>query len=572
MKLTISKSKNATFLYVQKSFYDKERHVRTSKTVEKLGSLNALREKLNGEDPIKWAEAYVAQLTKQEQEEKQDVMVKFSPRKEIPKGDRRLFNGGYLFLQKIYHELGLHTLCKEIAKKYKFTFNLDSILSRLLYSRILYPSSKLETSKQAEKFLEKPHFNLQHIYRGLEILTKENDLIQSTLYNNSLKISKRNTGVLYYDCTNFFFEIEQPDGIKQYGISKEHRPNPIVEMGLFMDGDGIPLAFSINDGNTNEQVTLQPLEQKILNDFKLSKFVVCTDAGLASADNRKFNDKGQRAFVTTQSVKQLKKLLKNWVLSPDSWKLTNERGVFNIKDIDESKYRDKVFYKERLINENGLEQKLIVTYSIKYRDYQKSIRDSQVERAQKLIDSKSKKLDKVNANDYRRFIDKKYLTADGEIADVHTYAIDNGVIEQEAMYDGFYAVCTNLEDDAATIISVNSRRWEIEECFRIMKSEFQARPVYLSRDDRIKAHFITCFLSLVLLRFVENRLGGKYTYHDIISTLADMDFHEIKGDGYVPVYTRTDLTDDLHTAFGFRTDYEIVTHKQMKNIFKQSIS
>ena len=573
MKLTISKSKNATFLYVQKSFYDKERRVRTSKTVEKLGSLDTLREKLNGEDPIKWAEAYVAKLTKQEQEEKQDVMVKFSPRKEIPKGGRRSFNGGYLFLQKIYHELGLHTLCKEIAKKHKFTFNLDSILSRLLYSRILYPSSKLETSKQAGKFLEKPDFNLQHIYRGLEVLAKENGLIQSTLYNNSLKISKRNTGVLYYDCTNFFFEIEQPDGIKQYGISKEHRPNPIVEMGLFMDGDGIPLAFSINDGNTNEQVTLQPLEQKILDDFKLSKFVVCTDAGLVSADNRKFNDKGQRAFITTQSIKQLKKLLKNWALSPDGWKLASESGTFNINMLDERKYRDKIFYKERWINENDLEQKLIVTYSIKYRDYQKNIRDSQVERAQKLIDSKStKKLDKVNANDYRRFIDKKHLTSDGEIADVNTYSIDNNVIEQEAQYDGFYAVCTNLDDDVTTIISVNSRRWEIEECFRIMKSEFRARPVYLSREDRITAHFITCFLSLVLLRYVEKRLGGKYTYHDIISTLADMDFHEIKGDGYAPIYTRTDLTDDLHTAFGFRTDYEIVTHKQMKNIFRQSNS
>jgi transposase len=573
MKLLISKSKNAASLYVQKHYYDKERRVRTSKIVEKLGTLAELEKRLGGEDPIRWAEAYVAELNRNEQEESQDVMVKFSPRKQIAKGEKRSFNGGYLFLQKIYHELGLNTLCKETTKKHKFTFNLDSILSRLLYSRILFPASKLETSKLAANFLEKPDFDLQHVYRSLEVLSKENDFIQSTLYNNSLNISKRNTGVLYYDCTNFFFEIEQADGIKQYGVSKEHRPNPIVQMGLFMDGDGIPLAFSINKGNTNEQLTLTPLEQKILDDFKLSKFVVCTDAGLASTDNRKFNDKGQRAFITTQSIKQLKKLLKNWALSPDGWKLASESGTFNINMLDERKYQDKIFYKERWINENDLEQKLIVTYSIKYRDYQKSIRDSQVERAQKLIDSKSiKKLDKVNTNDYRRFIDKKHLTSYGEIADVNTYSIDNDVIEQEAQYDGFYAVCTNLDDDVTTIISVNSRRWEIEECFRIMKSEFRARPVYLSREDRITAHFITCFLSLVLLRYVEKRLGGKYTYHEIITALADMNFHEIKGDGYAPSYTRTNLTDDLHEAFGFRTDYEIVTYKQMKNIFKASKS
>jgi len=570
MKLTISRSKNSASLYVQKSYYDKGK--RTTKTVEKLGTYAELQKKLNGQDPIKWAENYVAELTRKEQEEKQDIMVKYSPRKLIAKGEKRSFNGGYLFLQKIYHELGLHALCREIAKKYKFTFNLDSILSRLLYARTLFPSSKLETSKLAKSFLEKPDFELQHMYRALEVLTKENDLIQSTLYSNSLKISKRNTGVLYYDCTNFFFEIEQPDGIRQYGISKEHRPNPIVQMGLFMDGDGVPLAFSINKGNTNEQLTLRPLEQKILSDFDLSKFVVCTDAGLASAENRKFNDKGQRAFITTQSVKLLKKLLKDWALDPAGWSLSGDGRTYDINALDESKDRDKVFHKERWINENGLEQKLIVTYSIKYRDYQKSIRDSQVERAQKLIDSKSAKLDKSNPNDFRRFIGKKHCTADGEIAEINMYSINNQVIEQEAMYDGFYAVCTNLDDDAAAIIKVNSRRWEIEECFRIMKNEFQARPVYLSREDRIVAHFITCFLSLVLLRLVEKRLGGRYTYHEIISTLAEMNFQEIKGDGYSPSYTRTDLTDDLHEAFGFRTDYEIITNGTLKKIFKVSKS
>ncbi|TJX12492.1 transposase, partial [Tissierella creatinini] len=213
-----------------------------------------------------------------------------------------------------YYALGLHKICSDISKKYKFNYDLNSILSRLIYSRILFPASKLATSQLAEKFIEQPNFDLQHIYRSLEVISKESDFIQSELYNNSLKISKRNTGVLYYDCTNFFFEIEQESGIKQYGISKEHRPNPIVQMGLFMDGDGVPLAFSINKGNTNEQITLNPLEKQILSDFNLSKFVVCTDAGLASTSNRKFNDKDDRAFITTQSVKKLKKHLKEWAL------------------------------------------------------------------------------------------------------------------------------------------------------------------------------------------------------------------------------------------------------------------
>ena len=301
MRLSISKSKNSTSLYVIKSTY--KNGVHSSEVVEKLGTVKELEKKLNGQDPIEWAKKYIEELNQKEKEEKREVLVRYSPVKVIPKGEQHSFNGGYLFLQKIYHELGLNKLCKEISRRYKFTFNLDSILSRLLYARIIYPSSKLATSQLSKKFIEQPDFELQHIYRALEVLAKETDLIQSYIYNNSLKVAKRNTGVLYYDCTNYFFEIEQEAGLKQYGVSKEHKPNPIVQMGLFMDGDGIPLAFCINKGNTNEQLTLRPLEEKILSDFNLSNFVVCTDAGLASEVNRKFNNKGKRAFITTQSIK-----------------------------------------------------------------------------------------------------------------------------------------------------------------------------------------------------------------------------------------------------------------------------
>lgn len=398
MRLSVSKSKNSTSLYVIKSTY--KNGVRSSKVVEKLGTVNELSKKLNGQDPIEWAKKYVEELNKKEKEEKREVIVKYSPSKVIAKDDQRSFNGGYLFLQQMYYKLRLNKLCTEISRKYKFAFNLNSILSRLLYARIIYPSSKLATYQLSTRFIEQPDFELQHIYRALEILAKEADFIQSFLYKNSLKISKRNTAVLYYDCTNYFFEIEQEEGLKQYGPSKDHKPNPIVQMGLFMDGDGIPLAFSINKGNTNEQLTLKPLEQKILSDFELSRFIVCTDAGLASQDNRKFNNKGERAFITTQSIKKLKAHLRKWALDPKGWSLTDDGRTYDITELDEEKDNDKVFYKERWIKENGLEQKLVVTYSIKYRDYQRNIRNSQIERAQKVIDSNPGKLKKCNPNDY----------------------------------------------------------------------------------------------------------------------------------------------------------------------------
>lgn len=568
MRLSISKSKNSTSLYVIKSIY--ENGVRTTKIVEKLGTTKELEEKLNGQDPIEWAKKYIEELNKKEKEDKREIIVKYSPVKVIEKGENHLFNGGYLFIQQIYYALGLHKICNEISSKYKFSFDLNSVLSRLTYGRILFPASKLATNQLAEKFIEPPNFELQHIYRALEVIAKESNFIQSQLYANSLKISKRNTGVLFYDCTNFFFEIEQESGIKQYGLSKEHRPNPIVQMGLFMDGDGIPLAFSINKGNTNEQITLNPLEKQILTDFNLSKFIVCTDAGLASADNRRFNDKEDRAFITTQSVKKLKKHLKEWALDPIGWQLEGDIKTYDITGLDEDKFKDKIFYKERWIKEDGLEQKLIVTYSIKYRNYQRLIRKNQIERAIKTITTNPTKLNKSNQNDYKRLIKKTHCTSEGEIAEKDIYCIDNDLIAAEEAFDGFYAVCTNLEDEASEIVRVNKRRWEIEDCFRIMKSEFKARPVFLSRDDRIEAHFMTCFISLIIYRLLEKKLGEKYTCHDILKNLKEMDFYQIKGEGYIPTYSRNDLTDDLHEAFGFRTDYQIVSNQQIKNIFKET--
>ena len=568
MRLQIIKSKNAQSLYVVKSVYHNKK--RTNKVVEKLGTYENLKESLN-EDPIKWAKNYVEKLNQQEKEGTRNILVKYNPTKIIEKNQQNSFNGGYLFLEKIYYELGLNNICKDISKKYKFEYDLDNILSRLVYGRIIFPASKLATNDLSKRFIEQPNFELQHIYRALEVISKETDFIQSELYKNSLKVSKRNTNILYYDCTNYFFEIEEESGLRQYGPSKEHRPNPITQMGLFMDGDGIPLAFNISSGNTNEQVTLTPLEEKILEDFKLSKFIVCTDAGLASYANRKFNDKDERAFITTQSIKKLKKHLMDWALSADGWHITGNNKEYNINEINENEeiFKDKIFFKERWIKENDLEQKLIVTYSLKYKNYQRQIRNSQIERAKNAITTKTFKLDKCNQNDYKRFIKRTNITAEGEIAEKKILSINNEIIEKEEKFDGFYGVCTNLEDNAEEIIKVNQRRWEIEESFRIMKSEFKARPVYLSRDDRITAHFTTCFLSLVLLRFLEKKLEEKYSSSKIIDCLREMNFMESIGNGYIPTYTRTDLTDDLHDKFGFRTDYQIITNHSLKKIFKK---
>ena len=482
MRLSLSKSKNATSLYVIKDVVEKNR--RTTTIVEKLGTLDELQKVHN--DPIAWAKEYIKELNKNEKEQNRDVLVKYSQSKQIDKNVQRSFNGGYLFLQQLYHQLGLHKICKDISARYKFTYSLDSILSRLLYGRILFPSSKLNTYQESRSLLEQPDFELQHIFRALEVIAKEADFIQSELYKNSLSVSKRNDRILYYDCTNYFFEIEEEDGLKQYGFSKEHKPNPIVGMGLFMDGDGIPLAFDLHSGNTNEQTTLKPLEEKILQDFEISKFIVCTDAGLSCAANRKFNNKNGRAFITTQSVKNLKKHLKQWALDPTGWHLHDSNKLYDISLLDKDKkayeeYKSVTFYKERWIKEDGLEQKLIVTYSLKYRDYKRRIRDRQLERAVKLIKANPTKISKRNQNDFKRFISSTNVTKDGEVANKAIHRINEDVIANEEAFDGFYAVCTNLDDDAAAITKINHRRWEIEECFRIMKPRF---PEFITIENK----------------------------------------------------------------------------------------
>ena len=565
MRLGMSKSKNSLSLYVIKSTYENKKH--STKIVEKLGTYNELLEKLNGRDPIEWANAYIEELNEKEKAENLEIITRFSQSKQIAPGKQVLFNGGYLFIQSLYHDLDLDRICKELTGKYKFTFDLNEILSRLIYTRILYPSSKLSSHEASRRFIEQPSFDLQHVYRSLDVLAKEGDSIQAAVYQSSLKTIQRNTGILYYDCTNYFFETEEASGLRQYGISKEHRPNPIVQMGLIMDGNGIPLAFVMNEGNMNEQRTLKPLEKRIIEDFKLSKFIMCTDGGLDAYENRIFNTLGDRAFVVTQSLKKLRAPLREWALERNGWRAGGSNETICLDDIDDTSSNGEIYYKSHWITENGIKQQLIVSYSPRYKAYRESIRAAQILRAEAKI-NQGKRI--KNANDPERFIERIYYTEDGEIAKHEGRSLHKSVIDKEAMYDGFYGVCTNLDEDIQVIIDINKRRWEIEESFRILKTEFNARPVYLNRDDRIRAHFMTCFLSLLIYRMMEAKLKQAVTSTALLSTLKSMNFLQIKEGAYVPAYERTDITDALHDAFGFRTDYEVIPQKTMKKIIKAS--
>lgn len=567
MKLTCAGTKKSPTYYIQKTI--RIGNKTTTKTVERLGNIEEIKARCGDQDPIEWAKEYAKKLTIAEKEAKKGVLLKLSSSMLIDKNVRNSCNAGYLFLQDIYYSLGLDKICASISEKYKFDYDLNDILSMLVYSRIIAPGSKLSSLESAQRFLEQPKCELHQVYRALEVIANENDFFQSELYKSFQNVINRKKEVLYYDCTNYYFEIEDEDDFKKYGVSKEHRPNPIVQMGIFMDADGIPLAFSVFDGNQNEQPSMSPLEQKIIKDFEASDFIVCTDAGLSSTANRKFNSIQGRGFVTTQSIKKLKGFLRDFCLEDDGWYLPGSNKKYKLSELDEEADYEKVFYKDRWINENNLEQHLIVTYSIKYRNYQRTIRERQIERAKKFVESPSK-LTRNKSNDPKRFIEQGHCTPDGEVASKTITSLNQEQIDNEARYDGLYAVCTNLEYDVSGIIKINQKRWKIEECFRIMKTEFKARPVYLSRKDRITAHFSTCFTALVIYRILEHKLNEKYTCEALIDTVRSMDMLIAPGEGYIPTYTRTDITDALHDTFGFRTDYQITSQKNMRKILNQT--
>lgn len=571
MRVTTSKSKNAESFYISKGYVN-DKGVSTSVIVRKLGTLNDLIKEHGPtrDDVMRWAkeEARIETEKYKKEREAKSILITFHADRQLDYDKQSFYRGGYLFLQSIYYGLQLNKTCRKLRNKHKFKYDINAILSDLIYARVLEPASKRSSFKTASEFLEKPTYELHDVYRALDVLGTECDFIQSEVYKNSHFIGQRNDKILFYDCTNYYFEIEQEDGDKKYGKSKEHRPNPIIQMGMFMDGDGIPLAFSLFPGNTNEQKSLKPLEQKVIQDFGCQKFIYCSDAGLGSETIRTYNHTGERAFIVTQSIKKLPAEDKDWALDKSGF-----RRVSDDKPIDITQLPDDdtgLYYKDEPYTPKQLHQRLIITYSPKYARYQKSIRDAQVERAEKMIESGNTKKQRKNPNDPARFIGTVAATDNGEVAKIHKF-LDTDKIEKEKQFDGLYAVCTDLlDDDVDDILKVSEGRWQIEECFRILKTDFSARPVYLQNENRIKAHFLVCFLALLSYRVLEKKLDCKYTCEEILDTLKTMNFAKVQQQGFIPLYKRKKITDDLHDVCGFRTDYEFITKSQMKTIQKKS--
>ena len=518
-----------------------------------------------------WAKEQARLETLKYKSETEDavVLIPFHSNRLMDYNRKKLFTGGYLFIQSVYYSLKMDSICRKIKSRHKFEYDLNAILSDLIYTRILEPSSKNSSFKAAKQFLEAPAYELHDVYRALSILGKEMDFVQAEVYKNSFFLGNRNDRILFYDCTNYYFEIEQEDGAKKYGKSKEHRPNPIIQMGLFIDGDGLPLAFSLFPGNENEQKSLKPLESTILKQFECKKFIYCSDAGLASEENRLFNHLEQRAFIVTQSIKKLPAEDRQWALDRTGFKSLSDDAPVDIALLSDDDKQD-LFYKDEPYTTKKLQQRLIITYSPKYAAYQKAVRAEQVARAEKMVADGSFKRQRKNPNDPARFVDKIAVTEEGEKAKVH-YFLDLDKIAEEEKYDGLYAVCTDLlDDDVADILKVSEDRWQIEDCFRTMKTDFDAKPVYLTREDRIKAHFLTCFLALLHFSLLKRSLQGTYTTEQLIDVLKSVKFADVEEQGFMPVYERQELTDELHEACDFRTDYEFISKRKMKEIQKKS--
>lgn len=586
LKKSISKNKSVTYSIIKD--YKNLKGKRTTCIYETLGNFDKLVERFGNDNTMDKVQEYIDSLNKLIKENKEPpVILELNPNKQIEKNVNRSFFSGHLFLRKIYYELGINKICENIKNKYKFTFDINSVVECLVFARIIWPSSKLSTYQQSRKFLGNYNFDIQHVYKTLSYLSMEIDNIQKELFNNSNKVIDRNYKVVYYDCTNYFFYTEEND-FQKYGISKQHQPLPLVQMGLFMDADGYPFAMNINSGNTSESKTMIPSEQKFLKDFNMpsKNIIVCTDAGMCTDEIKKFNVKDGRGFIITQSIKKLSNSLKEYALDKTGWRiLGNLKDIFDLTDVNDEfkkEHYNTIFYKEIECETKSVNQALIITFSFKYQDYQHNLKMHQFERAQKLVDETNKKnksiknnknIEKIkvskNQNDPKRFIKEIRTTSSGEIASNIEYSVDKDIFDNEEKYNGLYGITTNLIDDTATIIKVMNGRWEIEESFRIMKDEFDSGTVHLSREDRIKGHFITCYLSLFIYRYLEHQLNDKYTVHEIVSKLQEMKMLEHKGKGFEPIQNRNDLTDDLHCFLGINIDNEIITYKKIEKIFKQ---
>lgn len=592
--------------YILKSFRKKNGKGTSTTIVEKLGTIEEIREAHPGVDPWQWAKDYAAELTRKEKEEDSVVTLKLNPSLSVRKGQNRFAMGGMLPLMPIYHNwLSLGKICKEISSRHKFSYNLDAILSTLLYGRILCPDSKLATLRKSSAFVNPPDDKIEDFYYALGILAEESDFIQKEVYRSTNSVKERDTGIVYYDCTNYYFEIEKADedktdedgtvslGLRKYGHSKENRPNPIVQVGLFMDAEGLPLAFCINPGNTPETQTIIPLEEKLEQNFDVDCFVCCTDGGLGSADMRWHNSQDGRHYITVQSLKDKKVNpdVQGWALEDSGWTCAELRDGVG-RTIAETKallseeafanatlYKAKFFKVPKSIRTSSLakdskkrkevemEEMYVVTYSQKYAEYQRATRAEQIARAERKIRNGETGSPK-SPNDCRRFITETSYTDDGEVAENKKAEIDKEKIAEEARFDGLYCLATDMDDIPTAILRANHFRYEIEALFRVTKSDLESRAVYLQRPERIKGHFITCFLALLMLKKLQRMLDDKYTVQQLLETLRSMNYTLIESAGYIPAFNPDSLTDDIKNLIRQRIDAEIITKPKMRNIVK----
>ena len=570
-KLTITKSRNARCFYIQTSYRKSDGRMST-KTVRRLGSEKTIKELHGVDDAEAWARGQLAQMREADRSGRQGVVLELFTDKLVEQSDR-IYNGGDVFIEKVCSLLGLNEICADISAAREFKFDLWRYVTRMVCCRILHPGSKLSDYSNGSRFLERPQLSLENFYRSLDVVADNFDGIQASIYRNTLSRIGRNTGVIYYDCTNVFFETESDDDFRKYGHSKENRPNPIVQIGLFMDRDGLPLALCVHPGNKSEQQTLQPLEEVLANKFGLSKFVVCTDGGLGSRDNRRYNVTESRNFITVQSIKKLSRHYQDWALAPDGWRLrprlkgdeqTRCARTYDLGEINLDEYVNDIFYKECLTDEKAFEEHLIITYSRKYDIYQHKIRQQQIERAIKKINRGEINRPK-SPNDCRRFMKDTYFDDKGNPLEVITAAVLNEeLIAQEARFDGFGALATGLDDDPCEIIKVNSWRWEIEDCFRIGKSDLEMRPVFVRNENRIKAHLLVCFIALLVLKILHKQLAGRFPAGQIRQTLAGMNLLHLEGFGYVPAFNNDELAREIQNNAKIHIDTQIITPAKIK--------
>lgn len=610
MKLYYDKRLKDPTYYIQQGFRNGKKT--TTKNIKRLGKHSELL--LITDNPLEYAKNEVKKMNEEYRSGRSEFIVTMDFNERIPSTDSPCSNStslniGYLYLKDIYAKLNLSDFFKSVSSDRKITYDCNKICQFLTYARILDPASKYGTYDKLDTYYEKPQVEYQHMIRFLDILDRNSDQYLKHLFDNSENIVKRDTSVMYYDCTNYFFETEKPDeeivdevtgeiilGPRQFGISKENKTSPIVEMGLIMDRRGIPISMCIHPGNTNEQLTAVPLEKEVIKMTGNKKFIYCADAGLGSYNIRKFNDMGGRAYIVTQSVKKLGQEIKDIVFNDSNYRLLSnddaitlkEMRTFNKKDannlslyndfaykvipantaMDTGLYEEKVYKNGRTkkVKAKGtLHQYIIVTFSRKMMEYQRTIRERQLERAKKLLRLKDPEKIKKGPNDIRRFLKNTS-------SDTANYVLDMDKIHEEEKYDGFYAVATNLDDSAKDILAVAQNRYKIEDCFRIMKTNFDARPVFLRKPERIRAHFLICYTALLIYRLMECKLDDNLTHvttSNLIKTLRNMNIVNMDDMYYKSIYSGSQALDALERCFELQLNRKYYRPSDLNKIVKK---